>query len=233
MSAKLHNVRLLFRDELLGFAKSSVMIGLWVGLPLLAVLTFYIAPDLNELQKFMPGMKMPMTTFVGILVSSIGSLLASIMLTVDLVHERHRRVYDLFVIRPIAPGAILWAKFFAVLLCVTLACILAQAVGVFVDSMRGIELSGFLFRATLESLVTSVAVVAVSAAAGVLIGVMARSVLVAILLILFIGKNLSLIPLIPSWLGLPDYLWLTTLLTLGIAFGLMWLSAWLFARREF
>ena len=57
---------LLFKDELQGFYKSKVMIFLWVGLPVIALLFRFI-------QVSSSGVEMTFTLISTLLVSSIGA----------------------------------------------------------------------------------------------------------------------------------------------------------------
>jgi len=96
------SLRLLFLDELKGYAKSKVMIVLWFGLPLLSLLIYFLQPDTEGL---------PISFLVGLLVSSIGGTLSGIMLSTSIVSEKNRHVYELFLIRPVKRSSLLLAKF--------------------------------------------------------------------------------------------------------------------------
>ena len=87
------SLKILFKDELRGFYKSKVMIFLWVGLPILAILIYFWSPD--------TGQEIPFAAFSALLLSSIGGTLASVMLAVSIINEKEKNVYDLFLIRPI------------------------------------------------------------------------------------------------------------------------------------
>jgi len=65
---------LILKDEFKGFYKSKVMIFLWIGLPLLAVI----------LHLFITDDSIPMSTITAIVVSNIGGLLAAVMITVNI-----------------------------------------------------------------------------------------------------------------------------------------------------
>src|SRR5688500_18350570 len=101
--------RLMLRDELIGFAKSKVMIVLWVVLPLIAIDGYLLLPDEITNAAGMGGLSA--TAFVGFLMSSVAGTVAAPMVAVDIVSERNRKVYELFVIRPIRREVIIWAKF--------------------------------------------------------------------------------------------------------------------------
>ncbi len=225
--------RLLFRDELIGFAKSRVMIVLWVLLPGLATIGYFLLPSGADIEAGMGGEKMPMTFFMGLMLSSLAGTIAAVMLAVDVVSEKTRKVYELFIVRPINPGSILWAKFFAVFLCVTFACVLSLGIGLAVDSVRGIELPDGATVDTLKSLASLTGVIALSSAVGIFFGIMSRSILVAVILVLYVGQNLTFVPMLPTYFGiLPDLFWLAMLLTAALAVGLLLLAVVLFRRGE-
>ena len=97
--------RLLVRDELIGFARSKVMIVLWVVLPLIALAGYLLLPRAVTEARGLGGLSA--AAFVGFLMSSIAGTVAALMVAVDIVSERNRKVYELFVIRPIRREAIL------------------------------------------------------------------------------------------------------------------------------
>ncbi|MHA1253655.1 MAG: hypothetical protein ACTSRP_27055 [Candidatus Helarchaeota archaeon] len=70
---------LLFIDEIKGFYKSKVMVVLWIGVPLLSILFHYLQPDTEGI---------PLASLVALLVSSIGGILGSVMLSTSIVNEK-------------------------------------------------------------------------------------------------------------------------------------------------
>ena len=120
----MNSLFLLLGDEFRGFIKSKIMIALWVGMPVLAIILHFIQPDTEGI---------PMTLFTGIFIASIGGLLGAVMLSTSLVNELNANVYDLFLIRPVKRWHILFAKYVAVFLCITLASILSFAAGLVVQ----------------------------------------------------------------------------------------------------
>ena len=127
--------RLMLRDELIGFAKSKVMLVLWVVLPIVAMAGYLLLPDEITNARSMGGLSA--TAFVGFLMSSVAGTVAALMVAVDIVSERNRKVYELFVIRPIRREVIIWSKFLAVFTCVTVACLVSLGLGIAVDAIRG------------------------------------------------------------------------------------------------
>ena len=98
---------LLFFDELKGYIKSKVMIILWFGMPALAVLIrfLYLQAEVQE---------MVTSLLIGLVITSIGSTLSSVMLSTSIVSEKNHNVYELFLVRPVKRWYFLLAKFFAV-----------------------------------------------------------------------------------------------------------------------
>lgn len=225
--------KIMVRDELIGFARSKVMLVLWVLLPGIAMLGYFLVDSSTELKSMAGGDQLTATDFVGFLLGSLAGTIAALMVAVDIVSERQRKVYELFVIRPMRRDTILWAKFIAVFICVSVACLLAIGLGIAIDQLQGDPLRGG-FWITLRSLVNVVSVVALSAAVGVFVGSISRTILVAVLIVLYGGQNLIYVPMLPVYLGvMPGHFWLVMLVTLTMIAGLMAASIALFRKSEF
>jgi ABC-2 type transport system permease protein len=217
---------LLFVDELRGFYKSKVMIFLWVGLPLIALLFRFISAANT-------GQSLSFTLISALVVSSIGGTLAAVMLSVFIINEKNRRVYDLFLIRPIKRRDILIAKFSAVYTCVAIASCIAVLVGIITDYASTGALSMAILSNSGESLVVSLSIIAVSCSAGVLIGVASPSVLVGAILVIYGGNQISVIPLLPTLLGIQDSTAFTIILAAAITAALLFAAIALFERKQF
>ncbi|MGE0400124.1 MAG: ABC transporter permease subunit [Kofleriaceae bacterium] len=225
--------RLLLRDELIGFARSKVMIVLWVVLPLLSMAAYLLLPDQLLEARGLSRDQIPATAFVALIMSSLAGTVAALMVAVDLISERNRKVYELFVIRPIPRAAIVWSKFLAVFACVTVACLCSILAGLLVDWLRGAALSASDLRELVKPLVSLVGVIAISVGVGVVFGTLSKSILAAVILILYLGQNLAIIPMLPMYFGfLPNQFWIVMLVSFGIAVGLGLLAARIFKRTE-
>lgn len=192
----MNSLALLYLDELKGFTKSRVMLALWVGLPLLALVMHAWSPAIDG--------DMPLSAFTALLVSSISGTLASAMLAVSLIHERSRHVYELFLIRPMRRRDILLAKFLAVYTGLAIAAVLAVFVGLAFDYVdRGAIPSGLLID-TLKSVGLSLSMTAIASAMGVLIGVISTSVLLGVILVIYGGNQivgLVMLPMVNDFSG--------------------------------
>jgi ABC-2 type transport system permease protein len=217
---------LLYADELQGFYKSKVMLFLWIGLPVLAVLFRFI-------QVSTTGQEIPFTVISALVVSSLAGTLAAVMLTVSIINEKNRHVYELFLIRPLKRQNIIFAKFLAVYSCVAIASALSVFVGIATDYITAGTLPATVVNDAAQSLVISLSMVAVSCAAGVLIGVASPSVLVGAILVIYGGNQISVIPLVPTMLNLPN----ADLYTVGLAaissVALLAVAVVLFERKQF
>lgn len=223
----------LVRDELVGFAKSRVMLVLWLLLPALAIAGYLLLPA-SALMGGASGPKMSATAFMSFLMSSLAGTVAALMVGVDIVSEKNRKVYELFVIRPIRREAIVWAKFVAVFACVTVACVVAIALGIAIDAARGTAITGAVLHDAGKAVISLVGVIALSATVGVLFGVMAKTILVAVILILYVGQNLAIIPMLPVYLGLlPNHFWLFMLISGVLAAVLLWAAGRMFRRTQY
>lgn len=216
---------LLFKDELLGFYKSKVMIFLWIGLPALAILFHLWAPDM--------GPELSFTMFSALLVSSIGGTLASAMLAVTIINEKTSHVYDLFLIRPLKRWNIVLSKFFAVFFCLVVACTLALLSGMAIDLFNAGLPSDVVLQSTAQSFALSVSMIALSSAVGVLIGVGSPSVLVGVILVIYGGNQLSVMPLIPSMLPVPYPTLITILIGVMISCVLLGIAIFIVNRKQF
>jgi len=214
---------LLFKDELNGFYRSKVMLALWVGLPVMALLLYFLVDDIEGI---------PLTVFTGLLVSSIGGLLTSVLIVVNILNEKEKKVYDLFLIRPIRRENLLLAKFGAVFLCVMVASFIAITLAAILDSANEGYDIGSILTSMKDSLIITVSLMAINCSAGVLIGVFSPSVLVGVLLVLFGSNQLSslvLIPMISGW----GEMWMDGLASIGISALLLFGASLVFRRKEF
>ncbi|HQN75709.1 MAG TPA: ABC transporter permease [Methanomassiliicoccales archaeon] len=217
------SLALLLKDELNGFYRSKVMLALWVGLPAMAVLLYFLVDNIEG---------MSITFFTGIMVSSIGGLLTSVLIVVNILNEKEKKVYDLFLIRPIRRENLLLAKFGAVFLCVMVASFIAITLAAVLDSAtEGYDVQEIL-SSMKDSLIITVSIMAINCSAGVLIGVFSPSVLVGVLLVLFGSNQLSsmvLLPMITGW----GEMWMVGLASIGISALLLFVAALVFRHKEF
>ena len=217
---------LLFFDELRGFYKSKVMLFLWVGLPIIAILFRFI-------QAATTGQVIPFAVISTIVVSALAGTLASVMLGVSIINEKNRHVYELFLIRPIKRRDIIFAKFFSVYTCVAIASFIAVLAGLVTDFITTGTLSAISFDSLGQSLATSLSMIAIACAAGTLIGVAAPSVLVGVILVIYGSNQISVVPLIPTLLNLENPIFITVGLAVLIASVLLAVAVVLFERKQF
>ncbi len=217
---------LLFVDELRGFYKSKVMIFLWVGLPIIALLFRFISGSSS-------GQEIPFTLISSIVVSSLGGTLAAVMLAVFIVNEKNRHVYDLFLIRPLKRRDIILAKYFSVYVCVAVASVIAVLAGIVADLATGSTISTSVLSDAGQSLATTLSMIAVSCAAGVLIGVGSPTVLVGAILVIYGGNQISIIPLVPTLLNLQNAAVFTIILAVAVAAALLAGALQLFNKKQF
>ena len=217
---------LLFVDELRGFYKSKVMIFLWIGLPVIALLFRYIS-------SISSGQSLPFTLISALVVSSIGGTLASVMLTVFLINEKNRHVYDLFLIRPLKRKDIILSKFFSVYVCVSIASLIAVLAGITVDFASTGALSTTILTDAGQSLATSLSMIAVACSAGVIIGVASPSVLVGAILVIYGGNQISVIPLVPTLLNIQNAALFTIGLAGAVAAALLCGAILMFEKKQF
>ncbi len=182
------NTSLLYADELRGFARSKVMYVLWIGLPVLTIILRLIQPDTEDI---------PLLSFVAIMIASIGGTLSAVLLSTTVTSERNRHVYDLFLIRPVRRGDLVLAKYFAALTCLVIATVLSMLLGAGIDAIAG-NLQPGLVKQSLESVVISVAGMAIACSVGLLFGIVINSVAVSAILSVYLGNQLSAIIILPA-----------------------------------
>lgn len=231
---------LLFMDELRGFAKSAIMISMWVGLPLMGLGLYFALPDRMPVNTFTEDkFALPSSSFLSIMLSSIAGMLASAMVSVEIVNEKNKKVYDLFFIRPINRGSFMWAKFFAVAFCTSVAVIFSMLSGLIVDLLRGVPIGPLMLESIFNSTLSAIGVVIVSTAAGVLIGMLSKTVMLAVMLVIFAVQYVMLIPALAAMLPMFDeYIptdWISAaiyLITLILTVAMMLISSFIFKRME-
>jgi ABC-2 type transport system permease protein len=181
---------ILFVDELLGFYKSKLMAILWIGMPLLSFVVHYLGGSESA--------GIPMSYLTALLVSSVSGTLGSVSLSTSITNEKNRRVYDLFLIRPVKRWEILVSKYVAVYACLILAVALSVFVGVIIDGFTLGSIPGMLVTKTVESLGTCLAGTALACAIGTFFGVLMSSVPAAAILSVYLGNQITSISMIPS-----------------------------------
>jgi ABC-2 type transport system permease protein len=217
--------RILFTDELRGFLKSRVMLILWIGMPAVAVLIHALQPDLQG--------QLPLAVFSTMLVSGIGSTVAAVMLSVGIIHERARGVYALFLVRPVPRRSIALAKFAAVAACVTAAAALTVGVGWSYDLLAGRPSGAGTLAAIGTSAATGLSTIAITSAAGLLIGIAAPSVLVGVILVIYGTNGVSALGWIPVLLKLEPAWAFSLAIGAVLATALLVVSVVLFERKQF
>jgi len=155
------------------------------------------------------------------------------MLAVSIVHEKSQHVYDLFLVRPLKRWNIVISKFFAVYTCIAIASILTLIFGVAIDYFVMGGAPAAILSGAIESLAVSLSMMAVSSSAGVLIGVVAPSVLVGVILMIYGGNQISVLPMLPNMLNISNPVPFT--LTLGVVTScvLLLIAVFLFSKRQF
>ncbi|MHA1746891.1 MAG: ABC transporter permease [Promethearchaeota archaeon] len=180
---------LLYKDELRGYYKSKTMIVLFVGMPLISIFMHFLQPDAEGI---------PISTLVALLVASLGGTLSSVMLSTTVVNEKSRHVYELFLIRPIKRFHLLLAKFLAVYTCLLIGTIFSLSIGLTIDYFTLEIPLDVILEGAADSLVISLAAMAISCSMGLLIGVLTNSVMLAAILAIYAGNQFSMLAVLPG-----------------------------------
>lgn len=202
------------------------MIFLWVGLPLMTIVLHLWSPD--------TGQAIPFTALSAIVVSSLGGTLAAVMLTVSVINEKTRHVYDLFLIRPLKRWHLIISKFLAVYVCIGIASFLALILGLIIDYLTMGAPPQTVLSDTIQSLATSLSLMAISSSAGLLIGVATSSILVGVILVIYGANQISAIAtLLPNMVQMSNPIRFTIILGSVISCFFLIVAVFLFARKEF
>ncbi|MCE7739997.1 MAG: ABC-2 transporter permease [Candidatus Heimdallarchaeota archaeon] len=184
---------ILLWDEFRGFAKSKTMIAMWIGMPLVVIVMHLLNPVQGDF---------PMTLFSGIIIASIGGLLAAVILSSTMANEINANVYALFLIRPVKRWHIVIAKYLAFMFSLTIASLLSFTSGIIVDLIRSSLPSAIfkeLIRYSFENLLISLSAMSIACAAGLVIGMLVKSVAMAVILSIYLGQQLSVIAILPGY----------------------------------
>jgi len=182
------NFRRMYQDEFAGFARSKVMLVLWIGLPVVMMIIRFLRPDTEGIPLVMLG---------AILIASIGGTLSAVLLSTTITNERNRGVYDLFLIRPVTRTDLMLAKFFASLSALLIAVILSLGVGIIVDALVG-DFTVEALRSSGQSLVVIIAAISTACSVGMLFGTIFDSVAVSAILSVYLGNQLSGLIILPA-----------------------------------
>jgi ABC-2 type transport system permease protein len=216
------SLQILFKDELTGFYKSKVMLFLWVGLPAISLLLYALSPNTGGA---------PVSVFIALIVSSVGGALASIMLVVTIINEKERKVYDLFVIRPIKRWHIVISKFLAVFLCLVIAGLVSILIGMLADVVIKGAISSTLLQGLGDSIIISMCMISIACSASVLIGVVAPSILIGVIAVLYGANQLAALVVLPIFLA-NSPMYIAILVAAGISFLLLALAVHLFNKKQ-
>jgi ABC-2 type transport system permease protein len=218
------SLTILTLDEVNGFYRSRLMAVLWVGLPLMALVSYMLVPGSS-----LDGV--PFTIVTSILVASIGALLASVMLAVNVVNEINDHALDLFLVRPVKRWHLLVSKLLAVYSCVTVACLLALSIGLAFDYLFLNTSSAMATDGLLESLAITLMMMSISCCAALLIATFSPSVLVAVILVVFGANQLSALVLLPVFMSELS-MTMTFVASCTVSILMAVLALFLFQRRE-
>jgi ABC-2 type transport system permease protein len=155
------------------------------------------------------------------------------MLSVSIINEKNRHVYELFLIRPLKRRDILLAKFLSVYVCIAIASFISILVGMLTDYFTAGALSGAILSEAAKSIATSLSMVAVSCSAGLIIGVISPSVLVGVILTLYGGNQIAVIPLVPTLLNISEPIPFTMAIAITVCVALLAAAITLFERKQF
>ena len=213
---------LLFLDELKGFYKSKVMIFLLIFVPIIALLFYFIYP----------GALIEKIIIASVIVSSIGGVLSAAMLSANIINERDTNTYDLFLIRPIKRWNILVSKYLAVVICVSLACMLALVINILAYMVESSALPDFLITHITDNIILTFSLIAIGSSFGVLMGVVLSSLVAAVIIDIFIGQYLMYIPvLLGQFTNDPNLM--TAIFGIILMIGLLAIAILLFNKKEF
>ncbi len=166
---------------------------MWIGMPLVVIVMHFLNPVQGDF---------PMTLFSGIIIASIGGLLAAVILSSTMANEINANVYALFLIRPVKRWQIVIAKYIAFMFSLIIASLLSFTSGIIVDLIRSSlpsEILKALIRYSFENLLISLSAMSIACAAGLVIGMLVKSVAMAVILSIYLGQQMSVIAILPGY----------------------------------
>ena len=225
------NFFLLYFDELKGFYKSKVMLILWLGLPIITIITriinLLIAPSI-------PPELFSVTFLTGTIISAIGGALSAVMLSTSITSEKNKHVYDLFLIRPVKRQSIILSKYFAVITCLFIAIVISYTIGIVIDIFTiALPTLADLIE-TLESILVNLVLMSAFCSIGIIFGISLENVAASAILSLYIGEQLSTIPMIIYFFTserLIRFL-ISTSLGIGMTIAFLVISILVFNKKE-
>ena len=219
------SLSLLYKDELKGFYRSNVMVILWIGLPLLSIITYLFLPGEDD--------QISISYTTASIISSIGGWLAAMMLAIHIIHEKSHHVYELFLIRPVKRSHIILAKYFAVFSCVALASILALLLSFFLDHFLIKKVANVFLSDTTTSFVISLAIISIECAAGAFVGVLVPSVLVGVISVVITHNIAALTIMIPIMMKSQNTILISLIAGIVLSSLFLFLAVEIFKRKQF
>jgi ABC-2 type transport system permease protein len=216
---------LLFKDELKGFYRSNVMMALWIGLPLLSVITFLFLPGKNE--------QISITYTTASIISSIGGWLAAMMLAIHIIHEKSHHVYELFLVRPVKRSQIILAKYFAVFSCVMSATIFSLLLSFLLDHFLFKKAVYGGFSEIIKSFIISMSIISIECAAGAFVGMLVSTVLVGVISVVLTHNIAALTIMIPIMLKSKNTILFALIAGIVLSVTLLYIAIALFQRKQF
>ncbi len=193
MKNSMKSLLLLLWDEFKGFAKSKTIIALWVGMPLIIIIMHISDPSQGDF---------PITLFSGIVIASIGGLLAAVILSSTMTNEITKNVYALFLIRPVKRWHIVISKYIAFMFSLTIASLLSFTAGIIVDLIQSTvpsEFFKYILKFSFENLLISLSAMSIACASGLVIGMLVKSVAMSVILSIYLGQQMSVIAIMPGY----------------------------------
>ncbi|MHA1199231.1 MAG: ABC transporter permease [Candidatus Heimdallarchaeaceae archaeon] len=223
---------LLLWDEFKGYTKSKTIIALWIGMPLVVIIIHLLTPNQSDF---------PITIVSGFLIMNIGGLLAAVILSSTMTNEITKNVYAMFLIRPVKRWHIIISKYIAFMISLTIASLLSFAVGIIMDLIQFSdeistlpEFFKLIMNMSFENLLISLSAMSIACAAGLLIGMLVKSVAMSVILSIYLGQQMSQLAVLPGFfLENIDPLYFS----LGIGFAatvvILALGIFIFKRKQF
>jgi hypothetical protein len=134
-------------------------------------------------------------------------------------------------VRPFRREVIIYAKFVAVVACVSAACIISIVIGITADALRGTPVTWATITGAGRAMLTLTLTIALSAAGGVMASIMAKSIVVAVLLVLYLWQQFALIPAIPLYFNTGPN-WLYDVIAIGVIVLFVGVGARVFKRAQ-
>lgn len=181
--------RILLQDEFRGYFKSKFAPILMIGMPLLTFIIYWLQPDTEGI---------PLSFFIGLLISSISGTLSAVMIATSLVQDRQKQTFDLFLIRPVKRWQLIVVRPLAVFISMITVAGFCFILGYLVDLVNNSVLIQNAWQEITEGYIISIAAMAIACSLGTFIGLITENIMISAVLSIYLGGQFTSLAVLPA-----------------------------------